>query len=184
MQKAALGKTAWVLNGSRQQQWWTPTTCWIALAEAQAAGQEKQLFLFIQHCETASGTECPILVSLLQNRHWQTGKNSAEKTKMMQGLQHISYKKRLGELTLSSLKKRRLITGFNWTKPWATCTNFKVVPTFSRRLDQITSKVPLPLKLFYSFNGFFFTCVYHRAFTCKVSFGNNYSDFVQHFQMQ
>lgn len=47
-------------------------------------------------CEAASGTECPVWVSLSQNRHWQTGKNSAERTKMMKGAAAHNLRKEAG----------------------------------------------------------------------------------------
>jgi len=71
------------------------------------ASRSREVIPLYSH-ETPSGVLCPILGSPVEEKHGPFGADLEEATKMIRGLEELSYGERLRDLGLFSLEKRRL----------------------------------------------------------------------------
>ena len=74
------------------------------------ASREREVIVppLLGTCEAPSGVLSPGLGPSIQEGHGALGAGPEEATKIVKGLEHLFYEKRLGELGLFSLEKRRL----------------------------------------------------------------------------
>jgi len=82
--------------------------CTLGCIPSSLASRSREGVLPLCSGETPPGVLRPALEPLAQDRHGPVGVGPEEAIKMIQGLEHLSYKERLRELGLFSLKKRRL----------------------------------------------------------------------------
>lgn len=153
-----------------------PPSHWALFAGAEPAGSgTESLTPHFSTCEAASGTECPVWLSLLQNtdKRAEIQQNGAG----WWGRCSTWFRRRTGRTEFVQHGERSPILVFNPTKPWLTWFKFKVMPIFNRRTSRSLSYLySSPVCMVSP------SLVLIRVSSLQRTILNSYSAFVPHFQ--